>query len=83
MPAGAPSMRSPLSLASSSSIGHDAAERNLPHHAASGYKEAFEYQRACKTLGQSPFDDAELERLRRTRDELAGRYGEGFLKDWG
>lgn len=63
--------------------GNDVAERYMLHEVVQTAKQAEKYERHHETLKNEPLDPRELKRIRENRDELIGRFGPGYARDYG
>ena len=63
--------------------GNEVAKRYLEHQAIEMCRGAEQYQQFAERLGADPLSDAELEDLRRGRDELKAKYGKDYINDYG
>jgi len=58
--------------------GEGVAEQYVLHQVCESYRAALEYRKFEQRLGADPFPGEELESLRRSRDELVGRFGHAY-----
>lgn len=63
--------------------GQSLAQRFLEYEVVENYKEAREYQNNCRMLGYEPLSDEQLNAITERKDEMARKYGEAFLGQYG
>jgi len=63
--------------------GQSLAQRFLEYEVVENYKEAQEYQENCRMLGYEPLSDEQLNAITERKDEMARKYGEAFLGQYG
>lgn len=63
--------------------GQALAEKYLHYEIVENYKEASEYQKNCYELGYRPLSDEELDIIKKRKNEIALKYGNDFLKNYG
>lgn len=59
------------------------AERYLLHEVVDSYKGALQYNQHAKRLGQRPFSDRQIARMRKDVDRLRKRFGKDFRNPYG
>jgi hypothetical protein len=63
--------------------GNGTAERFLLYDAVDSYKAGIQYQEHCEKLGYEPFDEEEMDGLKRRRDAAVARFGNDYEKEYG
>lgn len=63
--------------------GQGVARQYLEHEAIELHRGAVQYQKYAEALGEEPLDMDEIDGLRRRRDELVAKYGQGYAQDYG
>ena len=63
--------------------GPQVAERYLHYETVETYKEALEYQKHCRELGDEPLTEKELETIKKRHDQALNIYGEDFGDEYG
>jgi len=63
--------------------GQQVAERYLHYTTVETYKEAHEYQKHYRELGDEPLTEKALETIKKRRDQALKVYGEDFCDDYG
>jgi len=61
----------------------DVARRYLEHQFVEMFRSAGSYQEYCERFGEEPLGKEEIDDLRIRRDELVGKYGPDYEKDYG
>lgn len=63
--------------------GQALAEKYLDYEIVENYREASEYQENCYKLGYEPLSDVELDIVKKRKNEIALKYGNDFLGNYG
>jgi len=61
----------------------DIGERYLAHDAVLNWRDALEFQKHAKRLGEDPFTDDEMTEMKSRRDAVVARFGAGFADSYG